>query len=229
MIVCLTVSISMSIAFASSGVMACPEGQTEDGFETQFGTNHLGHFLLFELLKPALLASSTPQFQSRVVALSSSGHRTSAVHLDDLDLKRSGYDPWKAYGQSKTANIHMATEIERRYGSKGLHAFALNPGGIRTALQRHMPQQMIDSMSTPQFKMLMKSPEQGAATTVWAAVSKELEGKGGKYLENCSIAGPRPEGEPKPSDPGYAPHAYDEDNARELWTVSLKMIGISAD
>ena len=91
--------------------MACPEGQTKDGFEMQFGTNHLAHFLFFQLLKPALLASSTPDFQSRVVSVASSGHQASGVCFDDLDLKKQGYNKWTAYGQSKTANIYMANEV----------------------------------------------------------------------------------------------------------------------
>jgi NAD(P)-dependent dehydrogenase (short-subunit alcohol dehydrogenase family) len=209
--------------------MACPEGQTTDGFETQFGTNHLAHFLLFELLKPTLLSSSTPEFNSRVVALSSGGHRISAVHIDDLDLKKSGYEPWKAYGQSKTANIHMATEIERRYGSKGLHAYAVHPGGIHTSLQRHVPQATIDAWSAPEIEKKMKSPEQGAATTVWAAISKDLEGKGGKYLEDCSVAAARGPGEAKALDSGYSPYVYDEETARKLWEISLKMVGVNSE
>jgi NAD(P)-dependent dehydrogenase (short-subunit alcohol dehydrogenase family) len=209
--------------------MACPEGQTKDGFETQFGTNHLAHFLLFELLKPTLLASSTPEFHSRVVSISSGAHRISAVHVDDLDFKKAGYDPWKAYGQSKTANIHMATEIERRYGSKGLHAFAVHPGGIRTSLQRHLPQETIDGWSAPEIAKKMKSPEQGAATTVWAAISKDLEGKGGKYLEDCSVAAARVPGDAKMMDSGYSPYVYDEETARKLWEISLKMVGVNGE
>ena len=102
--------ITKPVTCCMAGVMACPEGQTKDGFETQFGTNHLAHFLLFQLLKPTLLASSTPEFQSRVVSVSSSGHQISGVHFDDLDLKKQGYEKWTAYGQSKTANIYLATE-----------------------------------------------------------------------------------------------------------------------
>ena len=103
-------STTKSATCCMAGVMACPEGQTKDGFETQFGTNHLAHFLLFQLLQPTLLASSTPEFQSRVVSVSSSGHQISGIHFDDLDLKKQGYEKWTAYGQSKTANIYLATE-----------------------------------------------------------------------------------------------------------------------
>jgi NAD(P)-dependent dehydrogenase (short-subunit alcohol dehydrogenase family) len=118
--------------------MACPESTTEDGFETQFGTNHLAHFLLFQLLKPTLLASSTPEFNSRVVALSSLGHRSATVQFDDLDFKKQGYQPFVAYGQSKTANIWMANEIERRFGAQGLHAMSVHPGGARLAVSCHL-------------------------------------------------------------------------------------------
>jgi NAD(P)-dependent dehydrogenase (short-subunit alcohol dehydrogenase family) len=105
--------------------------KTIDGFEMQFGTNHLGHFLLFQLLKAALVSSSTPDFQSRVVCVSSTGHRAGGIHFDDINLEAPGaYDRWVAYGQAKTANIYMANSIERHYGSKGVHGFSLHPGGI---------------------------------------------------------------------------------------------------
>ncbi|KAG7146990.1 Oxidoreductase calI like protein [Verticillium longisporum] len=112
----------LNLLILNAGVMATPEWKTEDGFEAQFGTNHLGHFLLFQLLKPDLLAASTPDFQSRVVSVASSAHRYSKVRLDDLNFEKDPYEPWTAYGQSKTANIYFANEVERRYGSKGLHA-----------------------------------------------------------------------------------------------------------
>eukprot|EP00243_Klebsormidium_subtile_P004274 TRINITY_DN1813_c0_g1_i1.p1 TRINITY_DN1813_c0_g1~~TRINITY_DN1813_c0_g1_i1.p1 ORF type:complete len:246 (+),score=36.54 TRINITY_DN1813_c0_g1_i1:90-740(+) len=209
--------------------MATPEGQTKDGFETQFGTNHLGHYLLFLLLKPTLLASSTPTFHSRVVSLSSAGHRRSPILFDDLDLKKVGYQPFTAYGQSKTANIYLATEIERRYGSQGLHATAVHPGGIITELGRHMDPAMLKSMVTPELQLKFKSPEQGAATTVWAAVGKEWEGKGGKYLEDCSESQPLPENVSGALVPGYAKHAYDEQAAKKLWGLSLELVGVDDD
>ena len=108
--------------------MACPESRTEDGFETQFGTNHLGHFLLFQLLKSALLTSSMPSFHSRVISLSSSAHRNCPIQLDDLNLLKTGYNPFKACAQARTAKIYLANEVERRYGSHGLHAYSVMPG-----------------------------------------------------------------------------------------------------
>ncbi|MCJ1423466.1 hypothetical protein MMC29_001349 [Sticta canariensis] len=204
-----------------ASIMSCPEGRTQDGFETQFGTCHLGHFLLFELLKPTLLASSTPGFNSRVVSVSSLGHRASPVLFDDLDFKKSGYQPGKAYGQAKTANIWFALEIERRYGPHGLHATTLHPGGIWTPLQKFTPGVKEQYKDNAPVQKYMKSVEQGAATSVYAAVSKDWEGRGGKYLENCaeSVA------HDGSGMDGYAPHAYDAAAAQRLWDLSLKLVG----
>ncbi|DBB06812.1 TPA: hypothetical protein ACH3X3_009474 [Trebouxia sp. C0006] len=205
-------------------VMACPEGHTKEGFETQFGTNHVAHFLLFQLLKPALLASSTPEFNSRLVSVSSSGHEYSRILFDDLNLKKAGYDMWKAYGQSKTANIYLANEVDRRYGSKGLHANSVMPGVIFTPLARHLDPEMVKAFETPYYQKLQKNAQQGAATTVWAAISRECEGKGGKYLEDCGIGKPRQDGK---GSAGYAPHVYDEATAKKLWDVSLQLVGMT--
>ena len=207
--------------------MATPEGRTTDGFETQFGTNHVAHFLLFQLLKPLLLASSTPTFHPRVVCLSSSAHGISPVLFDDYDQRKVGYDPWRAYGQSKTANVYLATEIERRYGTRGLHAHAVHPGGIMTGLQVHVQEQVAEWMKDGTTLKRFKSVEQGAATTVWAAVAAEWEGKGGKFLENCSVAEPRT-AETGPFK-GYAAWVYDEEAAKRLWNETLKMVGLDDD
>lgn len=135
----LSKSKQLNLLINNAGIMATPTlEKTADGFEGQFGTNHLAHFLLFQLLKPTLLASATPEFVSRVVALSSMGHRSAGVQFDNYTFEKGDYSAWKAYGQSKTANIYMANEIDRRYGSKGLHALSLHPGGIMTGLQVHM-------------------------------------------------------------------------------------------
>ena len=156
--------------------MATPEGKTKDGFETQFGTCHIGHFYLFQLLKHTLLASSTSDFPSRVVSVSSFGHRTGPVRFDDYNFEKEKYDPWVSYGQAKTANIYFANEIERRYGSEGLHATSLHPGGIATGLQVHVD--MSAAMGDETVKNYMKDTEQGAATSVYAAVSEEWKNKG---------------------------------------------------
>ncbi|MCJ1231466.1 hypothetical protein MMC12_008143 [Toensbergia leucococca] len=225
----LSKSKTLNVLINNAGVMCTPEGRTADGYETQFGTNHLAHFLLFQLLKPTLLGSSTPSFNSRVVALSSTGHRGSGIHFDNFNLEGI-YDPGMGYGQSKTANIYMANEIERRYGAKGLHGWSLHPGGIWSGLQKFVfdaaKQKEIGEMEV--VRRYMKSPEQGAATTVLAAVGRELEGHGGKYLEECKVSEPVGEGWNDFSE-GYVPHAYDEGKEKKLWVESCKMVGVEDD
>ncbi|KAB8437344.1 hypothetical protein FH972_025024 [Carpinus fangiana] len=220
----------LNVLIANAGVMRTPEGVSKDGFETQFATNHLSHFLLFQLVKEALLKSTTPQFQSRVVTLSSSGHGYSPILFDNYDLKKlpDGYDPTKSYGQSKTANIYMANEIERRYGSKGLHALSVHPGAIVTGLAKHSAGMVERVSQIPDMRRRFKNPAQGAATTVWAAVAKEWEGKGGRYLEDCREAPPLyPQERMMPE--GYNPHAYDEASEKRLWKESLIMVGEKDD
>lgn len=213
----------LNILINNAGIMAIPEEKTEDGFEKQFGTNHLAHFLLFQLLKPALLSSSTPDFNSRVVAVSSLGHRYFDIDLDNLMLTGGAYDPNRAYAHSKIGNIYLANEIERRYGSHGLHAHSLHPGGIWTGLQAHLD--TTAWKADPKVHAYMKSPAQGAATTVWAAIAKCWEGKGGKYMDNCQIAPPTPEGA-EITFPGYAEWAYNEEKAKKLWKMSNELVGL---
>jgi NAD(P)-dependent dehydrogenase (short-subunit alcohol dehydrogenase family) len=208
--------------------MACPEGRTADGFEVHFGSNHLAHFLLFYLLKRILLASSGPDFSSWVVVLSSAVHRMSSVNFNNLSLEGE-YEAWKAYGQSKTAAIWTANEIERRYGSQGLHAFNVHPGGVQTDLGRHVPDEQKAAWGgDEELSRYWKSPEQGAATTVWGAVAKELEGQGGRFLENCQIAHLH-DPNSGPWGPGYAPWAFDTDGQRRLWAETLNMLGLEDD
>lgn len=212
-------SSKLHILIENAGVMACPESRTVDGFETQFGTNHLGHFLLFYLLKDILLESPTPAFNSRAIILSSCAHQAGSVHFENLTLEGE-YEPWKAYGQSKTANIYMAREIEKRYGSDGLHSWAVHPGNIATELQRHVSDQLKQAWADDRnLAKTWKSPEQGAATTVLAAVSPELEGKGGLYLEDTQVAKP-----PGTGLAGYANWAYNEDGPGRLWDISLELL-----
>ncbi|KAK6609703.1 oxidoreductase [Botrytis cinerea] len=180
----------LNMLIENASVLACLEGRTVDSFETQFITNYLAQFLLFHLFKPTLLASFTTKFNSRVVLVSSSAHRNWSVHFDNLSLEGE-YEPWKAYVQSKTALLWTADEIERRYGSKRLRAFSLHPGVIKTELLRHISAEQQATWAKDEIlATYWKTPKQGAATTVWAAVSKELEGKGGKYLYDCQIASP---------------------------------------
>lgn len=216
---------TLNLLINNAGIMATPEGRTADDHELQFGTNHLAHFLLFQLLKPALLSSATPELPSRVVNLSSVGHRGGGVQFDNLKLEGI-YHPWTSYGQAKTANIYMANEIERRYGNQNLHAFSVHPGGIWTGLQVHVQDAVAAWMSDPSVEKGMKSVEQGAATTLWAAVDKSLEGKGGLYLEDCHISEPVADGSTALTTPGHAKHAYDEEKEGKLWKVSCELVGV---
>ncbi|OGM47970.1 putative short-chain dehydrogenase [Aspergillus bombycis] len=223
----LSKSSQLNILINNAAVMATPEGRTQDGFETQFGTNHLGHFTLFYLLKPTLLASSTPEFHSRVVNVSSMAHRWGEPVFENINLEGI-YEPWRAYGQSKTANIWTANEIERRYGSQGLHAFSVHPGGIRTGLQQYVPQEQRDAWDKDDaISGVWKTSEHGAATTIWAAVAQELEGKGGKYLEDCQIAD-KYDPSTGTAGKGYAPWAYDKAKQTKLWEMSLNLAGLHA-
>lgn len=208
----------------NAGVMATPQRYTPDGFELQLGTNHLGHALLTLLLLPALQAAAP----ARVVVLSSSGHRFSDVHFDDLQYLHRSYDKWEAYGQSKTANALFAVGLTQHFGNQGITANAVNPGGTRTGLQQHLtPEEMralgwVDEEGRVTSRL--KTPEQGAATSVWAAVGHELDGVGGRYLENCQEAAPLDPGMPFPGH-GYLPYALDQEHAERLWTVSQELVG----
>lgn len=213
----------LHILVLNAGVMACPEGKTKDGFETQFGTNHLAHFLLAQLLTPTLLASSSPQFHSRVVSLSSLGHRWGNINLEDVNFEKGEYSPFPAYSASKSANSLFALEMNRRYADKGLNANSVHPGGIMTNLARHMDEDSMKAMITDQLLKDLKSPAQGAATSVWGALSPDLEGCGGKYLENCSIGQPVKEGAEQ-FDPGFAAHIFDQNAAKKLWDLSDAMV-----
>jgi NAD(P)-dependent dehydrogenase (short-subunit alcohol dehydrogenase family) len=206
----------------NAGVMRTPFGRTADGFELQFGINHLGHFALTTGLLPALRDAG----EARVVVLSSRGHRRGDVDFDDPNYLSRPYDPWEAYGQSKTANCLFAVALTRR----GIKANAVAPGSIQTNLMRHMPHEelaargWLDSAGNringpgPGWKTV----EQGAATTVWAAVAPELQGVGGKYLDDCAIAQPWT-GQGEVPFGFFAPYALDPDHAERLWDLSEKL------
>ncbi|KAF2727665.1 NAD(P)-binding protein [Polyplosphaeria fusca] len=219
----------LNILINNAGVMRTPEGRTSDGFETQFGTNHLSHFLLFQLLRPALIASATPDFNSRVVNVSSTGHRGCEIHFDNPNLDGE-YDGGVAYGQSKLANIYMANYIDRHYGSQGLHALSIHPGGIweGSGLQQHIPQLVEAWKKMPGVAEHMKSQKQGAATTVWAAVGNCWEGKGGRYLEDCQVSAPCKEGYTI-LDMGYETNAYNVGNEERLWKMSNELVGFQEE
>jgi NAD(P)-dependent dehydrogenase (short-subunit alcohol dehydrogenase family) len=204
----------LDLLINNAGVMASPFDHTADGFELQFGTNHLGHFLLTALLMPTVLAS-TP---ARIVNVSSAGHHGSDIVWDDINYERRPYDKWDAYGQSKTANILFSVELERRFAARGVHAYALHPGGIVTELGRHLEVddfEVLRKRASDQGRELpkFKSVEAGAATTVWAATSPELADRGGVYLEDCHVSD------------NHAPWALNPDSSKRLWTVSEEMVG----
>ena len=212
----------------NAGVMACPLGRTADGFETQFGTNHLGHFVLTNLLLPLLEKGTAP----RIVNLSSRGHHLDRVHFDDPNYATREYDKWQAYGQSKTANILFTVGLEQRLADKGIHAFAVHPGGIMTNLGRHMTEEDRQWMMERIRKQAeetggegggLKTIPQGAATTCWAATSPTLDGKGGLYCEDCHVA------EQDDADPvgGVRSYALDPDSAERLWALSEDLVGES--
>src|SRR6202166_1302466 len=185
------------VVIANAGVMATPFGHTVDGFETQFGTNHLGHFVLVNRIAPLMRAGG------RLINLASSGHRFSNVDLNDPNFQRTAYDPFVAYGRSKTANILFAVAFDQRHRGRGVRAAAVHPGGIRTELGRHMDsaqlQKMIDQMNQ-QLAAEGKAPfqwktiPQGAATSIWAAFVAPAEEVGGRYCENCHVGDTLPEG-----------------------------------
>lgn len=209
----------------NAGIMAIPDLRfTSDVHELQFGTNHLAHFLLFKLLQPALLAAASEALPSRVVILSSSGHNIHGLNGgDDYSFQQNDYDPFSAYGQSKTAIIYMSNEIERRFGSRHMHSTSIHPGIIATGLAQHMPPDAFKGME--QLYPVMKSVEQGAATSVLAAVGRRWKHQGGKYLVDCDIAPPRMEQDDTFTGSGYAQHAYDEEKATRLWENSLALVG----
>ncbi|CAJ2502800.1 Uu.00g101940.m01.CDS01 [Anthostomella pinea] len=218
-------SSKLNIVINNAGVMNTPEQRTKDGFELQLATNHLSHFLLFHLLRDLLLASTEPGFHSRVVNVSSSGHRYGPVRFDNLNLDGI-YDGWAAYGQSKAANIYMANQIERLFGARGLHGYSLSPGSFFSPNLQKYSQEGIETAKGDQRMMkYFGSFEQACATSVFGAVSAELEGKGGLYLEGASVAGPvPPDGDV--IEYGYGEWAFDREKEEKLWEVSRQMVGV---
>jgi NAD(P)-dependent dehydrogenase (short-subunit alcohol dehydrogenase family) len=218
---------SIDILINNAAVMAAPEARVGDGWESQFATNHLGHYVLTNLLWPALAADGG----ARVVVLSSTGHKLSGIRFDDPHFG-TGYDKWQAYGQAKTANSLFAVQLDARGAEYDVRAFAVHPGGIMTELQRHLPREEMvaagwmteDGVVNAQFK----SPEQGAATSVWAATSPQLEGLGGVYCEDCDIAEPTVPGSAAAGVRGVNPHAIDPEAAARLWTLSAELTGVNA-
>jgi NAD(P)-dependent dehydrogenase (short-subunit alcohol dehydrogenase family) len=215
------------LIIANAGVMACPKGKTADGFETQFGTNHLGHFVLVNRIASLLKAGS------RLVNLSSAGHRYADVNLEDPNFEHTPYEEFIAYGRSKTANVLFAVEFDRRHKARGVRATAVHPGGIRTELSRHLTPQVLEKLiaeinaSQPKgaAPFSYKSIPQGAATSVWAAGVADAEAIGGRYCEDCHVA-------EVVSTPGLGglrggvrAYALDPQHAQALWQKSEEMVG----
>ena len=210
----------LHILINNAGIMMCPLTRTKEGWELQFATNHLGHFLLTNLLVPALKNAAS----ARVVSVASAGHNVATVDLDDVNYERREYDPIEAYGQSKTANVWFASEFDKRFQSAGIRAFSLHPGGIQTDLGRHLTEdvlkELLELIRARGGEEGGKTIPQGAATSCYAATSAELDGKGGLYLVDCQVARA---GNSITAD--HAPWAYDETGAARLWDVSNKLLG----
>jgi NAD(P)-dependent dehydrogenase (short-subunit alcohol dehydrogenase family) len=211
----------LDILVNNAGVMAVPSLElTSEGWERQLATNHLGHFLLTTGLHDALAEAGG----ARIVSVSSSGHLASPVVFDDLHFERREYNPWQAYGQSKTANVLLAVEATRRWADDGIVANALMPGGIMTRLQRYVTQEVKDGWQRMQDEgsAVFKTPQQGAATSLVAAVAPELDGTGGHYLEDCN------EAETVANDAevssGVREWALDAEAAERLWDVSAELV-----
>ncbi|WP_328647298.1 SDR family NAD(P)-dependent oxidoreductase [Amycolatopsis sp. NBC_00348] len=215
----------IDLLITNAGIMACPETRVGPGWEAQFATNHLGHFALVNRLWPAVADGA------RVVALSSRGHHNSPMRWDDV-MFTEGYEKWAAYGQAKTANVLFAVQLDKLAAAKDVHAFALHPGGIMTPLQRHLSRaEMVERGWMDEAGTMLvefKTPEQGAATTVWAATSPQLAGLGGLYLEDCDVAELSPEDAEGLAASGVRRYAVDPAQAERLWTLSAQLTGVDA-
>lgn len=221
----------IDIVIANAGVMATPPGRTADGFETQFGTNHLGHFVLVNRLASLIPAGG------RVIMLASSGHRFADVDLDDPGFEHTPYDPFVAYGRAKTANILFAVAFDNRHRARGVRAAAVHPGGIQTELARHMDDSqmtaMLDRINTQLASeghgpFEFKSVPQGAATSVWAAAVASADEIGGRYCENCHVSNIVADDVViTPISEGVRRYALDPARAEALWRKSEEMVGES--
>ena len=217
----------------NAGIMACPQARVGPGWDAQFGTNHLGHFVLTNALLPLLRRANGPAGGARVVSLSSTAHLRSDILWDDIHFERTPYDKWNAYAQSKTANSLFAVELDAREKANNIRAFAVHPGGILTPLQRHLAKEEMIALGwidengdIPEgVRVFFKTPAEGAATSLWCALSEELEGRGGLYCENCNVA---PANDPSVPYVGVGAHAVDNDSAQRLWDISAKMTGIGS-
>ena len=218
----------LDLLINNAGIMACPLARVGPGWESQFGVNHMGHFALTQGLLPLLRHADRP----RVVCLSSGAHKRSDIRWDDIGYDRSPYDKWQAYGQAKTANALFANALSRRLRDDGGRAFAVHPGGIFTPLQRHLPtEEMIalgwlgeDGQPSDMARRGFKTPEQGCATTLWAATSALLDDTPGVYCEDCDIAEPTDPTSPMARYRGVDDHATSDESAERLWAISEDLL-----
>ncbi|RSL67990.1 hypothetical protein CEP54_002933 [Fusarium duplospermum] len=217
----------LNVIINNAAVMNTPYEKTKDGYELQFQTNYLSHFLLFYLHKDLLLATSSPNFHSRVVTVSSAAHRYGPCRLDNINFDDGEYNSWMAYASSKVANVYMTNQIEHLYGAQGLHVYTLHPGAfISPNLQKFSKAETeAFSQGDDRLKNYTMSQDQACATTIYGAVSTELEGQGGLYLQGASKSGPCPP-DSDAVEYGYASWAQDRANEEELWEKSKKWTGV---
>jgi len=216
----------VDILINNAGIMACPESRTAAGWEMQFAVNHIGHHIFTRELMPYLLNANG----ARVVTTSSVAHKRSRIRFDDIHFVKEPYDKWLAYAQSKTANALFALELNRRRAGDGIKSFSVHPGAVMTQIQRHLQKGELAAMGwvdehgelTPDAKKFIKTPEEGAATLLWAATSPLLENRGGEYCENCDIAAMSEGSAPRWS--GVAAWAVDDDDANRLWEMTDAMV-----
>ncbi len=213
---------AIDILINNAAIMACPETRIGDGWEAQFGVNHLGHFAMTQGLMPAVLKAEAP----RIVSLSSIAHKQSDIRWDDIHFTAEPYDKWKAYGQAKTANALFAVGLQAKYGDQGLLAFSVHPGGILTPLQRYLPVEEMVAMGWTDEKgnvseaasKMFKSTGGAAATSIWCATTTNIAEYGGLYCEDCDVANLMTDESPRFFD--VAPWAVDETGADRLWQIS---------
>lgn len=216
----------LDLLINNAGIMACPESRVGNNWESQFGVNHIGHFVLTTELLPLLLKSGS----ARVVCLSSTAHRRSDVLWDDIHFESTEYEKWTAYAQAKTANALFALGLDMKYRDQGVQAFSVHPGGILTPLQRHLPNEEMQALGwtdaegnlSEQAAAMFKSTTQGCSTTLWAATSEALSETGGLYCEDCDVADLA--GADSPRFFGVDPWAVNEESAVRLWDLTEKML-----
>ncbi|PCI77160.1 MAG: oxidoreductase [SAR86 cluster bacterium] len=216
----------LDLLINNAGIMACPEARVGNNWESQFGVNHLGHFVLTNALLPLLKNAGS----ARVVCLSSVAHRRSDILWDDIHFESTAYEKWTAYAQAKTANALFALGLDMKYRDQGVQGFSVHPGGILTPLQRHLPNEEMmalgwtdaDGNISEQVAAMFKSTTQGCSTTLWAATSDALADTGGLYCEDCNVSNLATEDSPRFCD--VAPWAVSEEGAMKLWELTEKVL-----